>query len=82
MKVLLIGAYGNVGKHVVDKMQAEADDSFQLKAGYRKDDPVKEAENKGINLSYLKYMVNILKQRRIHCTPSLKYFPKKTLLEH
>lgn len=46
MNVLLIGANGQIGRILTDKMQE--DDSFNLIAGYRKDEQIKEAKARGI----------------------------------
>ncbi len=46
MNVLLIGANGQIGRILTDKMQG--DDTFNLRSGYRKDDQIKEAQARGI----------------------------------
>lgn len=47
MNVLLIGANGQIGRFITDKMQE--DEAFNLLAGYRKDDQINEAQARGID---------------------------------
>lgn len=47
MNVLLIGANGQIGRIITDKMQE--DEAFNLLAGYRKDDQMNEAQARGID---------------------------------
>lgn len=49
MKVLLIGANGQIGRIITDKMQES--DKFDLTAGYRKDDQMNEAQARGIQVA-------------------------------
>lgn len=46
MNVLLIGANGQIGRILTEKMQADED--FNLVAGYRKDEQIEEAKSRGI----------------------------------
>lgn len=46
MNVLLIGANGQIGRILTDKIQT--DTSFNLRAGYRKDEQIEEAQARGI----------------------------------
>ena len=47
MNVLLIGANGQIGRFITNKMQE--DETFNLLAAYRKDDQINEAQARGID---------------------------------
>lgn len=69
MNTLLIGANGQIGRHVVDKLKDH--ETIKLVAGVRKEDQYKDLEGRGITpamvdlLKDSQHMVNVMKEHNI-----------------